>query len=306
MLYVSICIPTKNRFNYVKETVESILNDDVDKSEYEIVISDNSDNSDTENYAKDLIMMGYNIIYYKNPEKGFYNSIKVLTLANGFFLKLQNDYSKFRRGRFRHLVDVVKLEIDEQPQIFFSNGSLGKWEQKEASSLNEFVRITTFQNTWSSAFSIWKKDLSKVSHTTESVDSMFPHTSLLLNLSKERYLIDNSVYIDNTPVERKGGYNIFYNFCILYLGMLEEKVSEGGITKKTYSIVKYRMLLDFIAPWYYRTILTDQGYTFDNTDANKNIRKKYGFIGFLYVFFIGYLNLLYKKFSILLKNRNEG
>ncbi|MBN3132397.1 glycosyltransferase [Pectobacterium brasiliense] len=306
MLYVSICIPTKNRSNYVKETVESILNDDVDKSEYEIVISDNSDNSDTENYAKELIMMGYNIVYYKNPEKGFYNSIKVLTLANGLFLKLQNDYSKFRCGGFRRLVDVVKLEIDEQPQIFFSNGSLGKWDKKEASSLNEFIRITTFQNTWSSAFSIWKNDLSKVSHTNKSVDSMFPHTSLLLNLSKERYIIDNNVYIDNIPVEKKGGYNIFYNFCILYLGMLEGKMCEGGITKKTYNIVKYRMLLDFIAPWYYRTILTDQGYTFDNANANENIRKKYGFSGLSYVFFLGYLNSFYKKFTIFLKSRSKG
>ncbi|HCD8666749.1 TPA: glycosyltransferase, partial [Escherichia coli] len=43
MIYISVCIPTKNRLDYLTKTVESIINDNVDVHAYEIVIADNSD-----------------------------------------------------------------------------------------------------------------------------------------------------------------------------------------------------------------------------------------------------------------------
>ena len=44
---VSICIPTNNRVDIIRETVKSLLAQDADKNLYEICISDNSKTDET-------------------------------------------------------------------------------------------------------------------------------------------------------------------------------------------------------------------------------------------------------------------
>lgn len=296
MVLVSICIPTRNRIVYLKKTVESIISDGVSISDYEIVISDNSDDNETSIFCEELIAGGVNVKYYRNPQKGFYNSIKALTLGNGHFLKLQNDYSKFLPGAFRNLVDLIRSELVDKPTIFFSNGTLKLNSTVKVNGKNRFIKVTNYQNTWSSAFAIWKTDLDSMRHDPSVVDEMFPHTSLLFDIKKENYIIDDHVYMQNISVERKGGYNIFYNFCILYLNMLEGLVQRQEISLVTYWYVKYKMLISFITPWYFWTVLTDQGYTFDCSNADVHIKKKYGVYGVLFVKLAGRVKKMLGKY----------
>lgn len=295
-MLLSICIPTKDRPSLIKETIDSIVSSKVNKNNYEIVISDNSDNDETFDIVKSYVENGINIVYYKNPEKGFYNSINVLTLANGDFLKLQNDYTKFRDGSFEEFYYFIESIKDDKPTVFFGNGSLKiKGQKKEVSSLDSFVYYTSFINTWSSAFSIWRQDLLITNHNKASVDVMFPHTSVLFSLKNDSFVLDNSDYFENISVDKKGGYNIFYNFCYLYIGMLRVLLSENKIKIKTFNKVKYDMLIRFIAPWYYKTIETEQGYTFDNSNSDRNIMNEYGLFGLGLVKLMSRLNLIKVK-----------
>ncbi|WFQ78871.1 glycosyltransferase [Xenorhabdus sp. SF857] len=217
MIFVSICIPTKDRVEYLKETLMSIINDHENRSEYEIVVSDNSDNNKTMDYVLSLKESGINVVYYRNPVKGFYNSIEALKHGNGELLKLHNDYSKFRPGQFSRLVQQAKNNIKNKPVIFFSNGTLKlNCQVKSFDNKDDFIRTTSFQNTWSSAFSIWKEQLCNLKHSKDDVDVMFPHTSLLFNIDLGLYLIDNGEYIENLAVEKKEGiiFFIIFVYCI--------------------------------------------------------------------------------------------
>lgn len=275
---ISICIPTKDRLKHLTATVESIINDGVDVSLYEIVISDNSDNDNIKSYCESLQANGYRVKHVKNPLLGFYNSIVSLREASGSLLKLHNDYSCFVKGQFSFMIKLVQENINDMPTIFFSNGTLGFNVNKLCSSKDDFFSKTHFQNTWSSAFSIWKKDFDLVPHERENLDSMFPHTSILLNCIKENYLICDYVVFENISVSGKGGYNLFDCFCNRYLNMLRAKVKSSELTNKTFRRIKWKMFLDFVTPWYYKTVSTDQGFTFDVTNADGIIKKNYGIL----------------------------
>ncbi|HFH0903812.1 TPA: glycosyltransferase, partial [Escherichia coli] len=181
MIYISVCIPTKNRLDYLTKTVESIINDNVDVHAYEIVIADNSDDDLTEKYARELMDSGYNIKYYKNPQTGFYNSIQALQLGDGAFLKLHNDYTSFNKGGFKKLFDHVVKNYDSRNMLFFTNGALGAVSTKyECTSFDKFVFNASYLITWSSSFSIWKDDFIELETKPDDLNEMFPHTSLIL------------------------------------------------------------------------------------------------------------------------------
>lgn len=278
MPIVSICIPTKDRLELLKRAVNSIINDGVLKEKYEVVISDNSDSDDIKLFCDELVAQGYNINHVKNPLRGFYNSIVALKNGHGALLKLHNDYSSFLPGQFSKMVSVVENNLKDKPTIFFSNGTL-KVDKVLMNSKNDFISTTHFQNTWSSAFSIWKDDLEVTAHSQEDVNAMFPHTSLLFAVNKNNYYISNDVFFENNVVAGKGGYNLFDCFCNNYLDMLKHECLKGVITSNTYSRVKWIMFLRFIIPWYYKTVFTNQGYTYIVNDADEIIKDKYGCAG---------------------------
>jgi abequosyltransferase len=89
---ISFCIPTFNRRDYLKETIESILNDvelyKGKSSSIEICISDNNSDDGTEEMVQGLIECSpIKIIYSKNPYNiGFdKNILKVVSLSNSEF-----------------------------------------------------------------------------------------------------------------------------------------------------------------------------------------------------------------------------
>lgn len=288
MIYLSICIPTKNRIEYIKKTIESIVNDGVDKSLYQIVISDNSDNDQTALFAAKLDSEGFNIKYFKNPISGFYNSIQSLLLGDGELLKLHNDYSAFTDGGFAAMVDSAVENISTKEMLFFTNGELKSGVcELDCSNLDSFVLNASYLITWSSSFSIWKDELSKLKTESNEVDEMFPHTSLILQMQYSKYKIIDKVLFKNLSVSKKGGYNIFYNFCILFLDMLKFAMIEKKITEKTFKKVKKDLFFKFILVWYYRTIVDkSRSYTFDNTNAALYIKQAYGVLGLLGVILV--------------------
>lgn len=77
MSRLSICIPTYNRLISLQETLKSVLNlKELERVNYEIVISDDSNNDETEKYIKDL--KSNKIRYFKNKIKGQFSSLNNL------------------------------------------------------------------------------------------------------------------------------------------------------------------------------------------------------------------------------------
>lgn len=283
-MLVSICIPTKDRAALLDETIKSIFDEPIDKKLYEIVVSDNSDDDATFQVVEKYKSLGMNCVYYRNPEKGFYNSIQALLLGNGKFLKLHNDYTKFKLGCFQQLIDLVSNNLDHKPQMLFTDGNLKLGTTLRFSNFDSFLDGSSYWNTWSSAFSIWKDDLHILPSGTTDLNDQFPHTSLLFhNNDKESYLIDDRNLFENSKVSKKGGYNIFYNFCVLYVEMLQALLRQETISENTFKSIKRKLGYQFVPIWFCNSVMSKGDFSFNNAGCIQNILKHYSKIDLLFI-----------------------
>lgn len=272
-MLLSICIPTNGRVEVLTRTLNSILSEKIDPELFEVVISDNSGADAVAELADQFYKKGLNVVYHKSDEKSYYNLICALVHAHGSFLKLHNDYSEFIPGSLTSLIQYVINNQDAKPQTLFSNGNLRSGERKKFLSFDRFMSHSSYWNTWSSAFSIWRSDLDFLDTSKAALDENFPHVSLLFaNNCKAEYCIDDQIYFNNQPVTAKGGYNIFRLFCVDYVDMLRDLVASGAITGKTYKSILCNLRDKFIPQWLQASVYTDNGLTFDNNEYVSNIK----------------------------------
>ncbi len=299
-LLVSLCIPTKDRPDNIRATLQSIVDENVDTSLVQIVISDNSSDRKTELVAADFSAL--NIKYYKSPILGFLNSIEALKQGDGELLKLQNDYSAFSKGGLRELISVAEREILNKPQILFTGGAIKINDgQHRSNSFDAFLAASEYFNTWSTAYSIWKQDIERIfTSGVPKLNDQFPHTSLLmLTNNKDKYLVYDKPIYENQTVQRKGGYNIFYIFCIVYPSMLKQCLDENKITSLTYNKIIQKMKYYFISRWIALTIFdknSAKNYTFDSSNWRNNVISLYGRVGLYQITMMARLFSLVRRF----------
>lgn len=265
---ISICIPTNNRVDIVRETIKSLLAQPADTNLYEICISDNSKTDETKRLIENEFSLVSNLRYGKSDCIVFFNSVEALKLGRGKLLKLHNDYSKFKPGALSQLIEIAQKYSESEDIIFFAMGSIkAPKEITEYSNFNDFLNFISYMSTWSSAFSIWKKDLDSLIKKELPLDHMFPHTSLLFALTnKARYIVDNHEYVINLPLKKKGGYNLIDNFVRIYLTMVHGLLQDGSITAITYHKIEQE-IIRFCAYWYVTVKLNHNfTFTFDNKE----------------------------------------
>jgi abequosyltransferase len=269
-----------NRPENIRLTLRSIMRENIDPAQLQVVISDNSSDDQTMRVLKEFPNL--NIKYYKNPVRGFLNSIEALKQGDGELLKLQNDYSAFLEGGLRKMMLVAERELVRRPQILFTNsGLLKRAKIHRTSSFDDFIASSGYLNTWSTAFSIWRDDLHKLLQQSGlELDDQFPHTSLLLHNSKKvEYLIWDEPIFNNAVVHKKGGYNIFYNFCVIYPAILLGHVKNGEISEETYRSIIKKMRFAFFSRWLALTVYcpaTRDSFSFDSSEYKRNIVRLYG------------------------------
>lgn len=88
-ILLSICIPTYNRGEILRETLKKITSESFEK--IEILVSDNASNDDTRNIVRKYDSFG--IKYYRNSENMgvVFNIIKSLELSSGKYVVLSSD-----------------------------------------------------------------------------------------------------------------------------------------------------------------------------------------------------------------------
>lgn len=285
-VYLSICIPTNGRIEILKNTLDSIYtNCTVPFSDFEVVLSDNSKNDELE-----ILLKSYqhfpNIVYSKTNCEGFLNSINALKLGSGKFLKLHNNYTLFSNQGLSKFVSFVKQEELLKPLIFFKSSGIDKL--RRYNSFDAFNSDLSFWSSWSSGFSIWKEDFSKISDI--EVNKMFPHTSLFFSqYSKDSFVINDYVYFENQEVPKKGGYNLFRTFAVDYLGMIEQTMIKNYISIKTFEKIKEDLFFNFLTSWYYNTKISKNEYTFNLDNIRENLQIYYGRYSYPKMLFFSYL-----------------
>lgn len=283
---VSICIPTNGRSEIVKETLESIVVQGVDERLYEVCISDGSPTDETKNVIKKYFCNYKNIRYVKSNCKTLFNLMEALKLGNGKYLKLHNDYSKFKQGELINFIQTIEKYNNSNVFLFFPFGAVkNKNKIMEFKSFNNFIQNISYYSTWSSAFCITKKDFDNLMNKKIKIEMMFPHLSLLYACTdKCLYIVDNHTYVSNIPLKKKGGYNLPETFVRIYLSMTRQLLVDKKISITTFEKIRGD-ILKFVAIWY-ATIKTDKRYffTFENLKqylgeyyTNKEVKKFYVF-----------------------------
>jgi len=289
-IILSICIPTRERPLILKNTLDSIYNEFNSQYKFEVVIYDSSEKMDTKNLIENYKFDNLNYVY--GPNKNYLNLIEALKLGKGNFLKLHNDYSEFKIGSLNSLINCIEKNSKHKPGLFFSNREIESIVDGEFEDFNSFLTKINYWCTWSTLFGIWKSDFDLMNK--DSLNDMFPHTELLLDMTnKEKYIIINECFFINNNVKNKGGYDLFYTFSVVFLNLLSEKVKKKAITIKTFNILKYKLLKEFLVNWYCGIVIFPNKYTFIKVNIKKSILTNYSYYDYLNLLFLSYLKALF-------------
>lgn len=289
MPILSICIPTYNRANFLKQTLMSIVQEEEFQNSdlIEIIISDNNSNDETQSVA-DLFITKFpdKIKYYRNNKNiGFANFAKVLSYANGDFLKLHNDTLPFEKGALETVISEVKKNKNDKDILFFTNAN-SKIEGGKlvCDDINEFVKKVSYFNTWIGGFGIWKEDFKKLESFFISKNSTeIPHTFVLFALivQGKKVNVNNEKLFRVANPPKKGGYNVAQVFGQNYIGLLEEYKIDKVILDE-----EKKKLLKFINYYYFDE---QKQFAFNKTGYFKYLFKYYKFKPYYYLNYLNYI-----------------
>lgn len=258
---LSICIPTYKRPDLLKKTLDSILLQKYQEDLYEICISDDSPDNETE-----MLLQTYNVknLIYQHilPINSYMNLIEVLRMGSGIMLKLVNDYSCFSENSISTMIEDIQNNIDEKNVVFWGSQFIQCEQEKRCDSLNSFLKNVGIYATYALCFGIWKYDFDRMIDKID-LDQMFPHVSLLVeNKNKKGYYIDNRKIFSNQEIPRKGGYNIPEAFGYKYLNIMKKLLDQKMIFQETFDIQK-RLTIQFIVNWKVNCTVNANKYYFD-------------------------------------------
>lgn len=295
---LSICIPTYNRLEILRNTIASIYSDldGVNMNDFEVVISDNSKEHTTRPVIK---AFDYdNLHYYPTECEGFKNSFFALSYGKGDYLKLNNNYTMFKKGTLRTLIGQLKSLRENKCQVIYTNGLRAKKNVSYYNSFDDYLAGLSYFCSWSAGYGMWREDFERVKDTVE-IDKYFPQTSLLLTQNyKQKFAIDDRLLFKDQFVPKKGGYNIFKVFSVDFLNLIHKAYFKNKISQKTFEKIKSDLLYKYLSVRYFKTVIARLD-NFEHTNVKKNITAYYSirqYIAMLLVSVCTPLIVLYRKF----------
>jgi acetyltransferase-like isoleucine patch superfamily enzyme len=252
MPLLSICIPTFNRAEILKKTLECLTSDPYfQKSDLvEIVISDNCSTDHTSAVVKNYAELFPNKITYHRTSHDLIdgNFEAVLRKGRGIFRKLQNDSFGIQTGLLESLVKVISSLKEKKPVVFFVNEVPKSDEEtlQNFNSLDGFLAAVSYKCTWIGGFGIWADDLNKLTDFSRALHLKLTQTDVLLRMvaQKKHAVVIQELMQPCFLSGRKGGYNIAEVFGANYLSILKEHVTSGALSQASYAHEKKKVLVE--------------------------------------------------------------
>ncbi len=280
---ISICIPTYNRASFLKDTLDSFVQEPVFLSteKVEIIISDNCSEDNTAEIVFPYIQkFPQKIKYFKNKtnlkDKNFELA---LSRGTGVFLKLHNDNLAIKKGILDSMVSFVEKNSKEQPILFFLNGNTKEKEEvTNCSSVDQTISHISYFSTWIAGFGIWKTDFEQLGDFSKYATKNLAQTEVFsrLLLKKKKAVVFNRVFLaTGNQVYKKSGYNVAEVFSKNYLSILKNMIVPDGLSQKVYEAEKKKVFLEYTFKSYFdfeRLHRFDKGHYWEYTvDYHKNL-----------------------------------
>ena len=275
---LSLCMPTNGVVEWVFPVLDSIFKQNCSEKLFEVVITDNGNNTQFKERIKKYISMYGNIKYSETNALPFLNEIEAYRRASGRLIKFVNHRTMLVEGALQKLIDFVADNEKRKPVVYFSNGVLDIPKSlNEYKSFDEFVKNLSYWSSWSTGMAIWKSDFDKLPQNISEFNELFPHTDILFNVrDRESYILENSVIFNELPVNGipKAKYDLFYAFTVEYPGIILKLLMDGDISTETFLSVKNDNLL-FVAKLYYDFVIRKKPCSYILTNYRQCIKVFY-------------------------------
>ena len=266
---LSICIPTYNRCEYLKKSIETIISQkEFSDEDVEIVISDNCSTDDTEIVCKKYTEQYENIKYFKNQENvRDRNFPLVLSKGSGVLLKLCNDTLIFNKDALNDLLHLIRNCQDEKPVIFTSNNNHYP-NEITVKSLEDFLNTISYNITWIGGLSIWKEDYNSFGNTYEGCDESLWQVPCLLkyvNKKKNAVVYNKRLFTTQTVAKKNISYGLYKVFYTNYLGFVKKYIN-NGISRACFDWLEKDLLLNFFPYWMVQYKLQDKQLDYSKSE----------------------------------------
>lgn len=208
---LSICIPTYNRGNVLKQVLEKYVSAPDFDDAVELVISDNASTDNTQQIVEEFAKHRENIKYHRNEVNIVDRNFPlVLDIASGEYLKLMNDCLYPLEGGLAYMKSKIREHIEDRRALFFTLDYIytkRKAEEIECRDLDEYIQSISTYVTCNNCFGAWREQWADVKEREK--------------YSKYKLLQDDWSY---QIVANNGG-------CVLYDRKLFGLINQLGVRK---------------------------------------------------------------------------
>jgi glycosyltransferase involved in cell wall biosynthesis len=296
-IILSICIPTYNRVENLRDTIFSIVTQRRFKetNDVEIVILDNGSTDDTSMVIDEFAKAhGEKIRWYRKEKNDKYLDLKKLfSSGTGDFLKFNNDTLKHNEGSLDKMIQTI-CDCKKYGYIpFFSTGEIQIEKNILCKTVDSFVQTVSYWTGWMGAFGIWRDDFVNFKDFDRYLHLQLPQVDILFRLiNSQRFIfINNEKLFFTVPLKKKGGYDLLTVFLDNYIFLLTEQLNNKTLSKKVFVFEKRKLLLQFIRPWLINIKLNPSSYYFECKNSSRRIIRYYKEDIFTLIKFIVYFNL---------------
>lgn len=287
---LSICIPTYNRSEVLKQCLDSIINNDYYSEKIEIVISDNASSDDTDKVGAYYSQHFPNVIYHRNEVNigGDRNFVMALTKATGVFRKLHNDYLVFLKDGLKFLLDTVETNLGNKPLLFYNN--LGyKKQQKVFGDFDSLVDEVGWGFSWIGKYGYWEEDFVKIPDKERKLELQFIQTDLFLRmfLEKKKCVIYTMHFMRRLDLpEKQGDYHFFNVHINNYLNIFSEYLNSGDLSQLAYNRLCKKVFVQTL-PFYDKLVIEKRKqFSYTTNGAFLIYKKHFSHYSWFYPLFV--------------------
>lgn len=230
-IILSICIPTYNRGEILRMSLEAIKNQTkYDSDLVEIIVSDNCSKDNTPQIADEFHNDGLNFTYNRNEENlgAARNFLKLMNMAKGRYILLLGDDDFLSENAINILLTRLQnseygaLYIDTQHKL---NGGFKEYKTKE-----EFIKAISYYYTFMSSFVFRKEIVSQIANPERYIPSHLLQMPFYIKstlTSDVNAITDEPIFAEiGKAAQSNGGYNFFDVFVHWYQEIWAEYVDD--------------------------------------------------------------------------------
>jgi hypothetical protein len=213
------------------------------------------------------------------------NILLSLKQGKGVFLKINNDYSVFKEGSLRFLLNEIYCNSEVKPVLYFHNGNY--CHKKEIiTDFNDILKKEKWSMSWIGCYGYWRDDFQLFENPEQRIDTLFPQLDWFIrSFKKKKKIVCLSMELTSRfPFkEKQGGYNFIEVHARNFLIQFKELVDEGILKETTIEYVIKKDLLPSMVLWLLKLkIANNDRYSYNTCNGWKILNEEFGMYSWYY------------------------